>query len=206
MTKKPLDLLEPAELSFHPLTQDRWDDLEELFGPRGATGGCWCMWWRQTASERQTMKGEENRRAFKWIVDHGETPGVLAYHQGKAVGWCAVAPREAYPALERSRNMKRVDDLPVWSITCFFVKRDYRRRGVMDGLIRAAVDYATQQGATIVEAYPNVPQKEDVPDVFIFTGLLQAFLEAGFVEAARRSPRQPVVRWMKPPAHTGRSG
>ena len=106
---------------FHRLTPERWTDFEELFGERGAAGGCWCMWWRLTQREFDAQKGEGNRRAMKAIVDSGRVPGVLAYHEGQPVGWCSVAPREEFPRLGRSRILKPVDDEPVWSVVCFFI-------------------------------------------------------------------------------------
>jgi GNAT superfamily N-acetyltransferase len=80
-------------------------------------------------------------------------PGILAYHQGKAVAWCSIAPREDYPVLRRSPNLKPVNDRPVWSIICFFVSKSYRRMGMTEILITAAIDYAKAIGAQIVEAY-----------------------------------------------------
>ncbi|GAB4457193.1 MAG: GNAT family N-acetyltransferase [Anaerolineae bacterium] len=182
-------------LDFHPLTPERWDDLEKLFGPRGAVGGCWCMWWRLKRTEFDAMKGEGNRQAFKQIVESGEPPGILAYVGAEPVGWCAVAPRAAYPVLERSRILKPVDDQPVWSVVCFFVARPYRRKGVSVGLLRAAVQYAAAQGARIVEGYPVEPKKDSVPDAFIFHGVAAAFREAGFVEVLRRSETRPIMRY-----------
>jgi hypothetical protein len=119
-----------SDLEFHPLTRERWSDFEELFGPRGACGGCWCMWWRLKRSKFEVQKGEANRRAMKAIVESGEVPGLLAYVQGKAVAWCSVAPRGHYSALQRSRILKPVDETPVWSVVCFFVIRGYRRKGI----------------------------------------------------------------------------
>src|SRR4051794_6793426 len=110
-------------LTFQPLVPKRWPDLEALFGERGACGGCWCMWWRLTRAEFQKQKGQRNKAAFKKIVEAAEIPGVLAFAEGKPVGWCAVAPREDYPLLERSRTLARVDDEAVWSVTCLFVAR-----------------------------------------------------------------------------------
>ena len=109
------------QLEFHPLTPERWQDLETLFGPRGACGGCWCMWWRLKRSQYVKQKGPGNRRALKKIVDSGEIPGLLAYADGQPIAWCSVGPREAYSTLERSRILKRVDDKPVWSVVCFVV-------------------------------------------------------------------------------------
>src|SRR5829696_1648212 len=103
----------------HPLTPDRWDDLEALFGPRGACAGCWCMWWRLTGPQYKEGKGDSNKEAFERIVKAGETPGLLGYAGGKPVGWCAIAPRDAYERLqtERIRILKKVDVKPVWSVT-----------------------------------------------------------------------------------------
>lgn len=110
-------------LRFFPLTPARWRDVEALFGPRGACAGCWCMWWRLPRSAWRRGKGAGNKRAFKRLVAAGRVPGVLAYAGREPVGWCAVAPREAYPVLARSRILQPVDDRPVWSVTCLFVAR-----------------------------------------------------------------------------------
>jgi GNAT superfamily N-acetyltransferase len=183
-----------VRLSFHPLTPDRWDDLESLFGERGATGGCWCMWWRLKRSDYECRKGASNRRAFKSIVTKGEEPGILAYHEGEPIGWCAIGPRETYPVLERSRVLKRVDDTPVWSITCFFVDRRYRKQGVTKALLQEACRHARRRGARIVEGYPVDPRSKEMPAVFAWTGFVSAFRRAGFAECVRRSESRPIMR------------
>ena len=182
-------------LEFYALTRQRWSDFEDLFGPRGATGGCWCMWWRLTHSEFERQKGEGNRQAMRAIVESGEIPGLLAYAGGKAVAWCAVAPRDRLPRLKRSRILKPVDETPVWSIVCFFVKKGYRRKGITRQLLRAAVEYVKQQGGKVVESYPVEPRKERMPDVFAYTGLASAFNKAGFTEVLRRSETRPIMRF-----------
>jgi GNAT superfamily N-acetyltransferase len=182
------------KLEFHPLTARRFGDLERLFGPRGACGGCWCMWWRLTRSQFDEQKGEKNRRALKRIVRSGEVPGILGYCDGEPVGWCSIAPRESFPALARSRVLKRVDDKPVWSVVCFYVPRQFRRRGFSTALLRAAVAHAREHGARIVEGYPTEPRKTPAPDAFVWTGLPAAFRRTGFREVARRSPTRPIMR------------
>ena len=154
------------------------------------------MWWRLPRSEFKQNQGERNKETFKKIVDSGEVPGILAYMKDQPVGWCSIAPRETFPKLRRSRILKRVDGKPVWSVVCFFVSKAFRRKGVSVGLLKAAVDYATEQGAKIVEGYPVEPRKNRTPDPFAFTGLASAFRKIGFVEVIRRSETRPIMRHM----------
>jgi GNAT superfamily N-acetyltransferase len=184
----------PGDFTFAPLTAARWKDFERLFGPRGACAGCWCMWWRLTAKEFERRKGTSNKRAMKALVRRGDVPGILAYAGEEAVGWCAAAPREAYARLRRSRILRPVDDADVWSVVCFFVAKDWRRRGVTTALLRAATKYVRSRGGKIVEGYPVEPAKGKVPDAFAYPGLAGAFKAAGFVEVARRSPTRPIMR------------
>ena len=181
-------------LSFHPLTAERWAEFETLFGPNGACGGCWCMWWRLPRSRFAAQKGEGNRRALRSLVDGGEVPGIMAYQGSRPVGWCSVAPRDSFPSLDRSRVLARVDGEDVWSIVCLFVARGFRRSGVSRYLITAACEFARSLGATVVEGYPVEPRKDAIPDVFAFMGLPHAFEACGFVEVARRSPTRPIMR------------
>jgi GNAT superfamily N-acetyltransferase len=185
-----------CDVTFRPLTNVRWAALEALFGPRGASGGCWCMWWRLRRSEYEKKKGAGNKLAFQDIVRSGAPTGVLAYAGGKPVGWCAVAPRKNYPVLERSRILKPVDEQVVWSVTCFYVPREHRRSGLTAKLLGAAVDYAREKGAKIIEGYPQDPKKGTLVDAFAWTGFASAFRRAGFREVARRSETRPVMRRM----------
>lgn len=184
-----------AALHIHPLTPERWRDLETLFGEHGAYGGCWCMWWRLARSQFQKQVGEENRLALKAIVDSGQVPGLLAYAGDEPVAWCSVGPRETYPALERSRRLMRIDDQPVWSIVCFFVAKPFRRQGLMARLLEAAVEYAAEHGARIVEGYPVEPGKVGLRSYESYTGVVSAFRQAGFVEVLRRTQDQPIMRF-----------
>jgi GNAT superfamily N-acetyltransferase len=185
---------ETPDLQFQPLTPDRWRDFETLFGPSGAYGGCWCMWPRLRRKEFGANGGAENKEAMREAVDSGEEPGLLAYSGGEPVGWVALAPRERYAHLEHSRTLKRVDDQPVWSIVCFVVDKRARGQGMMAKLLSAAVEHARRHGATIVEGYPVEP-KGALSGYSGYTGIVSTFRKAGFVEVARRSQRQPIMRY-----------
>lgn len=183
-----------GKLETRPLTPDLWADLEVLFGERGACGGCWCMWWKLSRSEFERSKGAKNKRAMRKIVADGPPPGILAYVNGQPAGWCALAPRDSYPSLERSRVLKPVDDKQVWSVTCFFIARPFRNRGLSSKLLKAAVAFARDHGARIIEGYPVEPRKGRMPDAFAWTGLPASFTRAGFKEVLRRSPTRPIMR------------
>jgi GNAT superfamily N-acetyltransferase len=144
------------------------------------------MWWRLARREFETNKGEGNRQALKRIVESGEEPGLLAYMDDLPVGWVSVAPRQTFTSLELSRVLSRVDDQPVWSIVCFFIRKGYRRQGLSNVLIQAAVDYAKQKGARIVEGYPVPKKDKDIADPFVWTGIESAFEKAGFKCVVRR--------------------
>ena len=192
MVKQPAT----TQITFRPASPSRWADIEKLFGERGACGGCWCMFWRcESRKEFDANKGAENKRAFRDIVTSGARPGVLAYRGGEPIGWCAVAPRSQYVALERSRVLKPVDNHAVWSISCLFVRKQDRRNGVGTELLRAAVEFAASKGATVIEGYPVEPSMEKMPDPFIWNGVPNAFVAAGFKEVARRSPSRPIMRF-----------
>jgi len=199
--------LTQEQLEIYPVTKEHWQELQELFGLRGACAGCWCMYWRLKRSEFQQQSGEGNRLALKALIESGEIPGLLAFLPASSetdsaqqvgaqpVGWVSIAPRQTFPLLERSRILKPVDERPVWSVVCFYVARRYRCQGLTAHLLRSAVDYAVQHGATIVEGYPVEPKKDRTADAFVYTGLASTFRECGFVEIARRSETRPIMRY-----------
>ncbi len=190
---RKLPSLGPPTLSCHPLTPDRWADFAALFGTRGACGGCWCMAWRRTAAQFAAGKGGSNRRAMRRLVAAGAQPGILAYAGDEPVGWCSVAPRGQFVRLAASRILAPVDERPVWSVSCFFVRRDWQGRGLSVRLLEAAVAYARAGGARLIEGYPYAPAGR-LPGAFVWTGLEGTFREAGFTEVARRSAGRPIMR------------
>ena len=188
-----------VELTYSPVTPATWADFEAVFGQNGACAGCWCMWWRLPRAEWTRQQYEGNRLAMRALVDGGHVPGLLAYRDGTPVSWCSVAPRSFFPVLDRSRVLKPVDDLPVWSIVCFYTCVGHRRRGMTAGLIGAALDWARQNQAAVVEAYP-VDRVGAFSSGGDFTGVASSFTRAGFVEVARRSPTRPIMRYTFPVA------
>jgi GNAT superfamily N-acetyltransferase len=181
-------------LTFQALTAGLWDDLQAVLGARGGHNGCWCMRWRLPRPEFERRRGDANRRALRAGIVAGRIGGVLAYLDGRPVGWCAIGPRTCFPVLDDTDILARVDGQSVWSIGCCYLARGARRLGYLSALIEAAVDYAANSGAEIVEAYPLAPRTPRVPVAAAWTGFESAYREVGFEEVARRVDVRPVMR------------
>jgi GNAT superfamily N-acetyltransferase len=171
-----------AEPEIHPLTPDRWDDVAALFGEGGDPKQCWCMFWRLRSNAWTVGGAEESRTRLHALVDEDRdpAPGLLAYRDGRAVGWVSVAPRGDYDRLVHSRVRPKLDDVPVWSVVCFVVSKAARGEGLTNRLLDAATDYARAHGAPVLEAYPTDAGDGRVPAAVGYTGLLSTFLAAGF--------------------------
>lgn len=177
-------------LQIHPLTPNRWTALVDLFGQRGACNGCWCMYWRIGAEYRRRPP-EQNKRDFAQVVRQGPPPGLLAFDGDIPVGWCQLTPRAALPWMSRTRNLKPVDDLPVWSISCLYIRKGYRRRGITSALIAEALRYAKAAGAPALEAYPLDAR---LSPSATGTGYVSTFARAGFRIVAQPTPSRPIMR------------
>ncbi len=177
-------------LECRPVTTERWDDLVRLFEHHGNPGYCWCMRWRASSAEFQKLGANGRRAALQRLVDGGTPTGIIACLDGRPVGWCSVAPRETYLALERSKTLKRIDDAIIWSVVCFFVDRTVRGRQVSQDLLRAAVRHAVERGAQVVDGYPVEPGAHG----YRFMGLASTFEKAGFHDA---TPPGAVRRTMR---------
>ncbi len=185
-----------SQLSFEPLTRENWTKFVQLFGPRGACGHCWCMYYRLSKPEYHEGKTDDgNKEAMYSLVMDNNPTGIIGLYDGIPVAWCAFAPREHFIKLEKSRVHKRIDDQDVWSIPCFFIAKEYRRQGITVELLKAVIRYAKEKGIKIIEAYPTIPTKETLPDSFAWIGLYKSFERAGFEIADETSKNRPMVRY-----------
>ena len=184
------------DLTFEPLTKTNWQKFEQLFGEKGACGNCWCMYYRLPKSEFDEGKTDNgNKDKMKELVWDNKPTGMLALYEGRAIAWCALAPRGDFVKLSRSRVHKPIDDKPVWSIPCFFVHKDFRRCGISVELLKSLILYSKQKNIEVLEAYPTIPTKGTLPDSFAWIGLYSSFKKAGFVIVDRTSKNRPMVRF-----------
>jgi len=188
-----------SDLTIVPLTSERLDDLAALFGQGGDPKWCWCAYFRVRGRSFSNSTAVENRSLLGELADRGPAPGLIAYRDGRTVGWVSLGPREDYERLAYSKTLAPLDDRPVWSIVCFVVGRLERGHGVAGALLEAAIDHARANGATTLEAYPADTGGDRIPSAKAYKGTLSMFERAGFTIVARRqlnrsTPVRPIVR------------
>jgi GNAT superfamily N-acetyltransferase len=173
-------------LEFHDVDAARWGDFERLFESRGGPKNCWCMVWRAGA---KTTKGPDRKAAIQQYVCDDMPIGLLGYSEGEPVAWCSIAPRPTYRDLGGPNDVVERPE-QVWSLVCFFIRRELRGQGLTKQVIEAAVQRAEKRGATVVEAYPVDPGSPS----YRFMGYVQTFIAAGFREVGRAGTRRHVMR------------
>jgi GNAT superfamily N-acetyltransferase len=163
----------------HPVTAERFDDFADVINRNRRAQHCWCLSHRLQATEIEHLGGGSREQAMRRLCESDQPPGVVTYGDGEPVGWCNIGPRSEISRLARSRLIRAVDDVPVWSIVCVIVRPGHRRQGVTAPLIDGAVRYAASRGAPAVEAYPVDPAgRMDVTMAFV--GTRSMFERAGF--------------------------
>lgn len=183
--------------TFKPLTKETWPNLQILFGDKGACGGCWCMYWRLAHKEYENGKGNTNKSRFFDLIEKELPLGVLAFYDDEPVGWCSISPKSELVRLKNSRLFKTIETIPAWSITCLYIHKKHRNKGMSSELIAAATEYALENGATTVEAYPIIPKAKRTPPAFAWVGFANSFIKSGFKEVIQASENRLIVRLEK---------
>jgi len=185
------------DIRFEELIPDLWSDLESLFGPNGACGGCWCMWWRAERNKPwNQIKGAPAKKMLKSLVQEGKAHGTLAFAGDEPVGWCSFGPRQDFSGLESVKAYKRDDTSNVWSITCFFIHKGWRGKGLVRELLKKAVEAMRKHGVKTVEAYPVSITKNGrkLTGSLAWTGPLKIFEELSFKTIQVTNPLKPLMR------------
>ncbi len=178
-----------------PLTARTFADFELVMGANGGARGCWCMHWRVPFPEWQRGRGSGNRERMAERAASDPPPGVVCYLRGEPVGWVGIGERAEYRRMQRSPVMRPVDDVPAWVISCIYLRRGYRRRGLQAGMIEAACEFAAGYGQHTVDAYPVDPADGRLAGADnAMTGIASAYRAAGFTELGRAKADRPVMR------------
>ncbi|MGP2492940.1 GNAT family N-acetyltransferase [Mesorhizobium sp. PUT5] len=182
-----------------PVTAELWPDFEDLFGKQGACYGCWCTHFRQAPAVRRQNDRERNKDHIRARIEAGPPPGLLAFEEGRAVGWMQVGPRADVPEWNNAgRGSAPVDpadaaDPGVWAISCFFIRTKARGKGLTHGLVAAGIDFARQSGARLLEACP-MDLSRDSRSIGLFVGSSRVFEKAGFERLVERKAGRPLMR------------
>jgi GNAT superfamily N-acetyltransferase len=212
---KAIKAIKPEDLSILPANQASWQDLKAVFGDRDS-GRCNCQRFKTRGWFWEQATDEQRRASLR---DHANcddpeatsTTGLVAYlldrdggveaQDAIPVGWVAVEPRTEYPRLLglptvwKGRQGEDKQDDSVWSVTCFVVRKGYRKRGITYALAAAAVDYAKANGARALEGYAMLTQPgKEITWGELHVGARQVFAEAGLTEVSRPSVRRAVMR------------
>lgn len=172
-----------------------WPQLDTLFGSNGGCGGCWCWWWRLAGVEHwKDVQGDVAHERLHRAVAAGSMHGMLAFDGNTAVGWCSYEPRIAFPRLQRSQSFKGTPTEGVWFVGCFFVQRSWRRSGVAELLLVAALEAMARDGACAVEACPTDARGQAQPDAFVYMGTRAMFERHGFHAVPRTGKGRAVMR------------
>jgi len=172
------------KIKIKPVNKANWKDFEILFQSKGAPSYCWCMAWRMTADELK-KNTKKNRKGFiHKRVQAGIPIGLLAYSGSDAIGWCSIAPRDTYKRLGGDESLEKV-----WSIACFYIKREFRDQGLIDIFIAHAKKYAKKKGAKFIESYPVKPSSPS----YRFMGFVNTFEKAGFDFVKKAGTRRNVM-------------
>jgi GNAT superfamily N-acetyltransferase len=201
-TREPITT---AQLTIVGANKASWADLQAIFGTADYPGKCYCQRFKTQDCHWSSLSDlqRQNRLREQTHCDNPQaraTTGLVAYLDTEPVGWVAVEPRSAYPRLLRTRTVwsgrheDRADD-SVWAVTCFVTRKGYRKRGITYALAAATVEFAREQGARALEAYPmTTPAGKEITWGELHVGSRQVFADAGFTQVSRPSPRRVVMR------------
>ncbi len=187
------------DLRFEPVTAERWNDFERLFGPQGAFYNCWCVALRLPHAVRTKMEPAERKAHMQNRIANGPPPGILSYSEGEPVAWVQVGPRHDVPQFNSPRTVSRpleegdAFDAAIWAVSCFFLLPKLRGKGLSHQLLAGAINYARSQGARLLEACP-IDHVKQSKSVTLCIGSAAVFEAAGFETIARRKDGRPLMR------------
>lgn len=186
------------EIVISPATTDRFEDAEHALSGGGDGRSCQCQWWTVTNAQFQSSSAAERAKLLENEMRGDLPPALIAYVDGEAAGWIRVGPRTAQQRILRARDVvghsaEPLDDPSVWAVTCFVVRKEHRGAGLNLMLLTAAIEFARQHGARVLEGYPTDTSIGKKPSNELFRGILSVFEHAGFEEIARPKPARAIV-------------
>ncbi|MBS1702096.1 MAG: GNAT family N-acetyltransferase [Armatimonadetes bacterium] len=166
------------EYTVKPLDSSTWPDFASLVERHnGVWGGCWCIGFHQ----RGTGSYDGNRSIKETMVREGKTHASLVYDGDLAIGWCQFGPAASLPRIKHRKKIESEPmDAPDWRITCFFVDKQYRSKGVSAIALAGALHFIAEMGGGVVESYPENVEGRKTAGAFLYNSSLSTFERQGF--------------------------
>jgi GNAT superfamily N-acetyltransferase len=182
-------------LTTKPLDAGTWRDFAGLAEEHhGVWDGCWCLGFHEEG--RPYIHTPERRRELKEArVRDGRAHAALVFDDGRCAGWCQFGPTEELPRIKHQKAYREgLRELPDWRITCFFVGRTHRHRGVAEAGLKGALQEIARLGGGRVESYPEDTSGRKVSGSFLFNGTVAMFERHGFTRCRQIGKHRWVVR------------
>ena len=181
-------------LTSKPLSRATWPAFARLVEKHnGIFGGCWCISFHlDPLGEKQPASSYRSRKEA--LVRGGRAHAALVFDGEDAIGWCQFGPTAELPNI-RSRKVyeEKLERLPDWRITCFFIDRERRGEGVATFALQEALREIGRLGGGTVEAYPEDYKGTRTSSSFLCSGTLGMFERAGFQRDRKIAMRRWVV-------------
>ena len=161
-----------------PLTSETWDAFVELCTRHnGVWGGCWCTWFHP---EKGTSS-EANRGYKERLVREGKAHAALVFDGDVAIGGCQYGTPFELPNIYHRKEVEAAHvAAPDYRLTCFFIDKRYRRKGVATVALNGALDLIAEAGGGVVEAYPQDTDGKKTSASFLYSCTRSLFEQAGF--------------------------
>jgi len=181
-----------SDYQIRPLSIQTWGAFADLCERHngGGFGGCWCTWFhRETHPAPAPSTGQRTyderyaatRDVKRGLVETGRAHAALVFDGDTAVGWAQYGSPAELPGISHRKDVLTPgSSLPDWRITCVFVDRRYRHRGIARIAVAGALELIAQAGGGTVETYPRDTGGRKVSPSFLYNATRSTFEEAGF--------------------------
>ncbi len=193
-----------ADFTVRPLDESTWPAFAGLVEANGGIwGGCWCI-----AFHLDPLGGKGQCKPYREtkqrLVREGRAQAAMVFERETAVGWCQFGPpHELRNIKHRKQYEQEPGGLPDWRITCFYVGKGYRKRGVANLALAGALEEIARLGGGVVEAYPEDVEGRKTSSSFLHGGTLAMFEREGFDRVRRLGMHHWVVTRTVPKRRTG---
>jgi hypothetical protein len=181
-------------LSIKELNTETWKDFERMAQKHnGVWGGCWCTAFHQRSPEQK--KSSEATKAYKRrLVEEERAHAALVFDGEICVAWCQYGTPQELPNIYHKKEVEGKMTMPDWRITCIFVDRDYRKKGLSLFALNGALELIRVSDGGVVESYPQDAQGRKINNSFLYNGTKEIFEAAGFYYEGEKGKNHCIMR------------